>query len=90
MAACLQIASVGEYIDDQEDFKSYTERLNAWLVVNCVTDELKSSVFLAVVGATTYKLLKSLLAPEKPNTKTFDELVNVLQRHYKPKPLIIA
>ena len=68
----------------------YTERLTAWLVVNGVTDEHKSSVFLAVIGATTYKLLKSLLAPEKPNTKTFDELVNVPQRHNKPTPLIIT
>ena len=90
MAARLQIASVGEYCDDKEDFESYTERLSAWLVVNGVTDEQKSSVFLAVIGASTYKLLKSLLAPEKLNTKTFDELVNVLQRHYEPKPLIIA
>ena len=86
----MQIASVGEYCDDKEDLKPYTERLSAWLVVNGVTDGQKSSVFLAVIGAPTYKLLKSLLAPEKPNTKTFDELVNVLQRHYKPKPLIIA
>ena len=90
MAARFQIASVGEYCDDKEDFESYTDRLSAWLVVNAVTDDQKSSVFLAVIGASTYKLLKSLLAPEKPNTKTFDELVNVLQRHYKPKPLIIA
>ena len=89
MAAHLQIASVGEYVDEKEDFESYVERLEAWLVVNGVTVEQKGSVFLAVIGATTYKLLKSLLAPEKPNTKTFDELVNVLQRHYKPKPLII-
>ena len=90
MTARLQIATVGEYCNDKEDFESYTERLSAWLVVNGVTDEQKSSVFLAVIGASTYKLLNSLLAPEKPNTKTFDELVNVLQRHYKPKPLIIA
>ena len=90
MAAHLQIASVGEYVDEKEDFESYVERLEAWLVVNGVTVEQKGSVFLAVIGATTYKLLKSVLAPEKPNTKTFDELVNVLQRHYKPKPLIIA
>ena len=77
---------MGEYIDDREEFEPYTERLNAWLVANGVTYEHKSSVFLAVIGATTYKLLKSLLAPEKPNTRTFDELVNVglLQRHYKP------
>ena len=90
MAARLQIASVGEYSDDNEDFESYTERLIAWLVVNGVTDEQKCSVFLAVIGSTTYKLLKSVLAPDKPNIQTFNELVNVLQRHYKPKPLIIA
>ena len=38
MAARLQIASVVEYIDEKEDFESYTERLNAWLGVNGVTD----------------------------------------------------
>ena len=54
-------------VDEKEDFESYVERLEAWLVVNGVTVEQKSSVFLAVIGATTYKLLKSLLAPEKPN-----------------------
>ena len=73
MAARFQIASVGEYCDDKEDFESYTERLSAWLLVNAVTDDQKSSVFLAVIGAATYKLLKSLLAcvsPEKPSTHT--------------------
>ena len=44
MAARLQIASVGEYCDDKEDFESYTERLSAWLVVNGVTDEQKKSM----------------------------------------------
>ena len=34
MAAHLQIASVGEYVDEKEDFESYVERLEAWLVVN--------------------------------------------------------
>ena len=53
MAAHLQIASVGEYVDEKEDFESYVERLEAWLVVNGVTVEQKGSVFLAVIGATT-------------------------------------
>ena len=44
MAARLQTASVGEYSDDREDFESYTERLNAWLVVDGVTDEQKNYV----------------------------------------------
>ena len=69
MAARFQIASVGEYCDDKEDFESYTERLSAWLVVNSVTDDQKSSVFLAVIGASTYKLLKSLLEKSRDTEK---------------------
>ena len=37
MAAHLQIASVGEYVDEKADFESYVERLEAWLGVNDVT-----------------------------------------------------
>ena len=88
--ARVQIAIVGEYDEDKEDFESYTERLNAWFAVNGVTAEQKGNMFLAVVGARTYILLMSSVAPEKPSPKGFDELATVLQRHYKPKPLIIA
>ncbi len=43
-----------------------------------------------MVGAKTYALLSNLLAPEKPSTKTYDELVAVVKAHLDPKPLIIA
>ena len=49
----------GGYVDEKEDFESYVERLEAWLGLNGVTVEQKGSVFLAVIGATIYKLLKS-------------------------------
>ena len=58
--------------------------------MNGVTAEQKCNMFLAVVSARTYKLLKSLVAPEKPPSKGFDELATVLQHHYKSKPLIIV
>jgi hypothetical protein len=35
-------------------------------------------------------LLRNLCAPDKPNTKTFDELKEFLTGCLKPKPLIIA
>ncbi|CAC5413771.1 unnamed protein product [Mytilus coruscus] len=38
----------------------------------------------------TYSLLRNLCAPAKPNTKTFDNLKEVLTDHLRPKPLIIA
>ena len=47
-------------------------------------------MFLTVIGALMYTLLSNLLAPTKPATKTYDELVAVIQGHLKPKPLIIA
>jgi hypothetical protein len=37
-----------------------------------------------------YDTLRSLVAPGKPSEKTYDQLVQLLQQHYAPKPLIIA
>ena len=38
----------------------------------------------------TYALLSDLLAPEKPSTKTYQQLVDVLKAHLKPKQIGIA
>ena len=46
----------------------------------------QQSVLLSVVGPETYKLLSSLIAPEKPGDKTFQDLVWVLGEHYNPEP----
>ena len=37
-----------------------------------------------------YSLLRDLLAPNKPDSKTFKELAETLKAHYEPKPLVIA
>ena len=42
------------------------------------------------VGSKTYNLLRDLLAPAKPSTMKYAELVETLQSHYEPKPLVIA
>ncbi len=46
----------------------------------------KKAVVLSGVGVSTYSLLRSLLCPEKPGDKTYNELVSVLKSHYNPKP----
>ena len=38
----------------------------------------------------TYGLLKNLVAPKLPNQSSYEDLVEVLQNIYTPKPLIIA
>ena len=47
-------------------------------------------MFLTVVGGKAYALLRNLLAPIKPATKSYSEVVKVMKDHLKPKPLIIA
>ena len=67
------------------------ERMNEFLIANGVEDDRKKvAVLLSTVGPSTYRLLKDLLAPTLPSTKSFAEIREVLQGHFQPKPLVIA
>lgn len=50
----------------------------------------RRSILLSVCGSKIYKLMSDLLAQNKPGTKTFDELVKLVQDHHAPKPLEIV
>ena len=41
-------------------------------------------MFLSVIGPTTYKLLASLIAPDKLGNKEYKKLVKVLKEHHNP------
>ena len=45
---------------------------------------------LSVIGSKSYSLLRSLLAPDRPSEKSYDDLVTVLKKHFEPKPIVIA
>ena len=56
-------------------------------VANGITEDAKKqAVFLSVIGASTYKLLSSLLAPDKPGEKAYETLVEKLTEHFTPAP----
>ena len=86
--AAFQIGCITEYKEGQEDFESYLERLEQWMFANDVEDGKKVSVFLSVIGAETYRLLKNLTMPQRPSTLSYAELSGRQAAHYKPKPLI--
>ena len=50
----------------------------------------KRATFLTVIGSSTYALLSNLLAPDKPATKSYADLVTAVKDHLNPKPLTIA
>ena len=49
----------------------------------------KKAILLSSCGTKTYSLIRSLVAPSKPGTKTFKQLVDVMTAHQNPKPSVI-
>jgi len=84
------LGKIEEFDPKKEDWRQYLERLEEFFVANDLTGESKAvkrrSTFISLIGPEPYKLLRSLLSPEKPKDKTFEELAAVLTKHYTPKP----
>ena len=84
------IGKIGEFDSSTEDWGSYLERLQCYMVANDVADDKKRDTFLCCVGRETFGLLRALIAPAKLTDKTFKELTDALTAHLTPKPLVIA
>ena len=79
-----------EFRPDSEDFSMYMERVEIYFAANDVPEGKKVPVFLNAVGGTTYGVLRSLLAPDNPMSKSMAEITARLREHYEPKPSLIA
>ena len=84
------VGSLTEFKPESERIEAYLERVQLFFDANGIQDEKKVAVLLTVIGSTTYALLSSLLAPQKPREKSFEELAATLRCHFEPKPLVIA
>ena len=72
------------------DFKLYIERVNLYFEANEIDATKRVSVLLTLIGDRTYSVLKDLLDPDAPSTKTLKQIVDVLTEHYSPKKSVIA
>ncbi len=78
---------IDEFDEDKEDWSQYVERLGHFFTANGVEDDgKKRSILLSVMGASPYKLLRSLVAPSKPGDKPYLELVEAMKKHHNPVP----
>ena len=53
-------------------------------------DILEAPVFPLTIGTKAYELLHSLIAPDSPKDKWFNDLVKRLCVHLKPKPFDLS
>lgn len=85
--------TIAKYTEGEE-WDDYVEQLDQYFLANDITDAegkpKRRAVFLSVVGNKTYGLIKTLLTPEKPTSKTYEELVELVRNYVSPKPIVIA
>ena len=67
----------------------YRHGKQMYITANGIEDDI-ASVLLTVIGAKTYGLLRSLLAPTLPQDKSYEELVTKLISHFSPKPIFTS
>ena len=88
--ATATVGSIQEFQPGAETISSYLERLQAYLDANDVVAAKRSSSLVSTTGPITYSVLRSLLAPDTPQSKPYKTLVDVLKKHYESQPLVIA
>ncbi len=64
------IGSVDEFDPNKEEWVNYANRLNIWMKVNKIDDDIK--VFLAKVGHKSFEVLVNMAAPAEVDARTFE------------------
>ena len=78
---------IDEFDSACEDWPQYEEQLGHFFTANSIDNaDKKRAVFLTIIGAATYKLLRTLVSPSKPGEMTYTDLVAALASHFNPTP----
>ncbi|UYV64177.1 K02A2.6-like [Cordylochernes scorpioides] len=73
----------------EQDFEIFVKCLRFAFVANDTSLSKQVPVLLAVIGPKLFKLAEDLVAPEMLETKPFDEIFALLNRHLAPTPRVI-
>ena len=80
---------ISQFIPSQESWSSYTERLEYYIANDVLDPAKKKAILLTVCGSSTFQLLKNLLQPNTPDSKSYADLVDLLKNHFNPTPSVI-
>lgn len=90
MTRTTAIGHLSEFQSQREKMSDYLERISLYFEVNGVAEDKQAAVPLTAIAGETYTLLTSLLSPEKPCDKSYEEITAVSKAYFEPKPIIIA
>ncbi len=84
------IVHMDPFDESADQWATYIERFEQFVSANDISEEKQVAVLLSVMDSSTYGLLRSLVVPEKPGAKSYNDIVTVLKEHFSPKPIVIA
>ena len=88
MAEC---SGIGEFSGKAADWDTYIERMENLFVAHDITNVgKKQAILLSECGAATYKVIRSLVAPRKPNKVDYLALLKKVHEHFASMPSIIV
>ncbi|KAL7886914.1 hypothetical protein AOLI_G00046350 [Acnodon oligacanthus] len=73
MAGYEYIGHTNVFDENVEQWTTYVERFEHFVKANDIEEDKKAAVFPSVMGAATYGLLRSLIAPDKPREKSYED-----------------
>ncbi|XP_056138804.1 uncharacterized protein K02A2.6-like [Lampris incognitus] len=68
------IGGMEPFEESGEQWATYIERFENYILANEIRDAKKVPVLLSVIGPKTYGLLRSLIAPDKPGEKKYGDI----------------
>ncbi|XP_069355625.1 uncharacterized protein [Maniola hyperantus] len=86
----MSVGNIEVFNPATDNWKLYTERLEQYFLINDIREHLKVPTLVTLMGGTSYELLVTLCAPQKPSTMTFKDVVKTMSDHLYPKPCILA
>ena len=80
-----------EFKIDKDDWNNYIERMEFFFLANSIDDDNKKKVvLLSSCGSNTFKLFKSLTAPNDLASSSYTNIKQLMSEHKNPKPNVIA
>lgn len=90
MAATRTIGQMQEFNSVNETVTDYLKWFRLFISANDIEEAKLVQTLLMVVSSTKYSLIQGLVSPSLSKDKLFDELVEILKKHYDLDPIVIA
>lgn len=79
------IGDIPRFYSQHDDWQVFTERLEQFFEMNDLAEEKKKAILITSISDDIYKTLRDLCHPLLPKNKTFDELVELLNKQFVVK-----